>query len=92
MITGRGARQWWIRPHHTRWLVACLMSMGVAAWAGEASLGMVSLFAVIFAVGAALIALDGRTDADLAEHHPATEGDEAEPGEAVRPSGESPHA
>lgn len=68
------------------------MSMAVAAWAGEASLGMVSLFAVIFAVGAALIALDGRTDADLAEHHPATEGDEAEPGEAVRPSGESPHA
>lgn len=51
-------RTWWVTPHHTRWLVACVSVMLVAVWAGGASFAVVLVFVAIFASGAALIALD----------------------------------
>ena len=53
-----GFRWRWIRPHHTRWLVACLLALLIAMWAGAATLAMAGVFVVVFAVGAALISLD----------------------------------
>lgn len=51
-------RTWWVTPHHTRWLVACVSVMLMAVWAGGASFAVVLVFVAIFASGAALIALD----------------------------------
>ena len=48
----------WIRPHHTRWLAACLLGLLLSVWAGGLSFTVVLVFTIIFATGAALIALD----------------------------------
>ncbi|MBU3707249.1 MAG: hypothetical protein FGM50_11310 [Mycobacterium sp.] len=47
-----------IRPHHTRWLAACLLGLLLSVWAGGLSFTVVVVFAIVFAAGAALIALD----------------------------------
>lgn len=57
-ILSPGLRRRWIRPHHTRWLVAWLLALLIAMWAGAATLAMAGVFVVVFAVGAALISLD----------------------------------
>ena len=48
----------WIRPHHTRWLAACLLGLLLSVWAGGLSFTVVVVFAIIFAAGAAMLALD----------------------------------
>jgi hypothetical protein len=46
----------WIRPQHTRWLAACLLTMLLSVWAGGLSFSVVVVFMTIFATGAALLA------------------------------------
>ena len=48
----------WIRPHHTRWLAACVLGLLLSVWAGGISFTLVVMFAIIFAAGAALITLE----------------------------------
>ena len=49
----------WKRPHHTRWLAACLIGLALAVLIGGFNLGLAALFVIIFAVGAAVLSLDG---------------------------------
>jgi len=49
----------WKRPHHPRWLLACLAALIFASLAGGFSLGLAAIVAVIFAVGARLLSFDG---------------------------------
>lgn len=49
----------WKRPHHTRWLAACLIGLVFAVLVGGFNLGLAALFVVIFAVGAVVLSLDG---------------------------------
>ncbi len=66
----------WKRPHHSRWLAACLLAVLLSTLAGGFSLGVVAVFLVIFLTGAALLNLD---DADGAHDDP--EPDESGDGE-----------
>lgn len=42
-------------PRHTRWLVACLLTLLLSVWAGGFSFSVVVVFAAIFAAGSALL-------------------------------------
>lgn len=71
----------WKRPHHTRWLAACLIGLTFAVLVGGFSLGLAALFVVIFAVGAAVLSLDGLGA-------PQPERIESEPSDDLTPNGD----
>lgn len=52
----------WKRPHHTRWLAACLLGLLISSVVGGFSLRVAAVFVVIFGVGAALLNLDDPDD------------------------------
>ena len=86
----------WIRPHHTRWLAACLLGLLLSVWVGALSFTVVLVFAIIAAAGAALIGLDLPTVPEAGG--PAGGGDESaedvrdDAEEVVRLSGDPPLA
>ena len=53
----------WTRPHHTRWLVACVLALLISTLVGGFSLRVIFVFAVIFFAGAALLNPDEEDDA-----------------------------
>lgn len=48
----------WIRPHHTRWLIACTLGLLLSVWAAGWSWSVVVMFGAIFGAGVALIGRD----------------------------------
>ena len=54
----------WKRPHHTRWLTACLIGLALAVLIGGFDFGLAALFVIIFAVGAVVLSFDGLGAAD----------------------------
>lgn len=68
----------WKRPHHTRWLAACLLALLISTLAGGFSLRVATVFLVIFVAGAALLNLDdtGQVADDRAYDYPDNDGDD----------------
>lgn len=69
----------WKRPHHSRWLAACLTGLVLAALAGGFNLGLAAVFVIVFAVGAAVLSLDGLGAPRIVDPEP-------EPADEVTPS------
>ena len=71
----------WKRPHHNRWLAACLIGLALAVLIGGFNLGLAALVVIIFAVGAVVLSFEGLGAPDP-EPYP------EEPESAVTPSGD----
>lgn len=62
----------WKHPHHSWWLSACLLGLGISTWAGGFNLGLTVMFVIIFAVGAVLMSQsEPDVQADDADLEPA---------------------
>ena len=85
----------WIRPQHTRWLIACVLVLLLSVWAGGLSFSVVTVFAVIFATGAALLSTrfpappvpDWTSAEDDAPDSPFEDAEDAEDAEDPQPVG-----